>query len=149
MNHSALSPYMSERASLNSSIGTATSDLNPTSRMTSMSVILCFFFQAEDGIRDYKVTGVQTCALPISHLAADGIAVAVDDVHVLSERRKAERDRLDRLGDDGREEAGPDLGAAGDVHEIGRGAGRGRGEISVGAGSLKKKKKRREKDGRL
>src|SRR5256885_1437880 len=24
-----------------------------------------FFFQAEDGIRDYKVTGVQTCALPI------------------------------------------------------------------------------------
>src|SRR5256885_7951472 len=27
-----------------------------------------FFFQAEDGIRDYKVTGVQTCALPISQL---------------------------------------------------------------------------------
>src|SRR5256885_5086638 len=25
-----------------------------------------FFFQAEDGIRDYKVTGLQTCALPIS-----------------------------------------------------------------------------------
>src|SRR5256885_12652202 len=28
--------------------------------------IVVFFFQAEDGIRDYKVTGVQTCALPIS-----------------------------------------------------------------------------------
>src|SRR5256885_10387446 len=28
--------------------------------------LLLFFFQAEDGIRDYKVTGVQTCALPIS-----------------------------------------------------------------------------------
>src|SRR5256885_7606389 len=27
-----------------------------------------FFFQAEDGIRDYKVTGVQTCALPICGL---------------------------------------------------------------------------------
>src|SRR5256885_11239550 len=27
------------------------------------------FFQAEDGIRDYKVTGVQTCALPILSLA--------------------------------------------------------------------------------
>src|SRR5215469_17340578 len=26
-----------------------------------------FFFQAEDGIRDLYVTGVQTCALPISH----------------------------------------------------------------------------------
>src|SRR2546426_632387 len=30
-----------------------------------------FFFQAEDGIRDYKVTGVQTCALPIL-VRADG-----------------------------------------------------------------------------
>src|SRR5690606_39525544 len=27
-----------------------------------------FFFQAEDGIRDFHVTGVQTCALPISVL---------------------------------------------------------------------------------
>src|SRR5256885_8176545 len=31
-----------------------------------MIVSYFFFFQAEDGIRDYKVTGVQTCALPIS-----------------------------------------------------------------------------------
>src|SRR5215467_11554217 len=31
-----------------------------------------FFFQAEDGIRDYKVTGVQTCALPISSTWAIG-----------------------------------------------------------------------------
>src|SRR5690606_39655703 len=29
-------------------------------------VLLYFFFQAEDGIRDFHVTGVQTCALPIS-----------------------------------------------------------------------------------
>src|SRR5256885_2742762 len=29
-------------------------------------VVVVVFFQAEDGIRDYKVTGVQTCALPIS-----------------------------------------------------------------------------------
>src|SRR5699024_11718766 len=29
-----------------------------------------FFFQAEDGIRDRNVTGVQTCALPISETAA-------------------------------------------------------------------------------
>ena len=28
-------------------------------------LLLFFFFQAEDGIRDYDVTGVQTCALPI------------------------------------------------------------------------------------
>src|SRR2546426_4227915 len=31
-----------------------------------------FFFQAEDGIRDYKVTGVQTCALPIPPVANAG-----------------------------------------------------------------------------
>src|SRR5215204_4872289 len=30
-----------------------------------------FFFQAEDGIRDHCVTGVQTCALPISRRAAE------------------------------------------------------------------------------
>src|SRR2546427_2108696 len=29
-----------------------------------------FFFQAEDGIRDLTVTGVQTCALPISSLSS-------------------------------------------------------------------------------
>src|SRR2546429_4598216 len=32
--------------------------------------IFFFFFQAEDGIRDVAVTGVQTCALPISTPAA-------------------------------------------------------------------------------
>src|SRR6266511_4235404 len=31
-----------------------------------------FFFQAEDGIRDFHVTGVQTCALPISPVSALG-----------------------------------------------------------------------------
>src|SRR5256886_4687765 len=31
------------------------------------SSVLFFFFQAEDGIRDLTVTGVQTCALPISY----------------------------------------------------------------------------------
>src|SRR5439155_6132154 len=34
------------------------------------SVFFFFFFQAEDGIRDGHVTGVQTCALPISRLPA-------------------------------------------------------------------------------
>src|SRR5256885_8708897 len=51
---------------------------------TSVSV---FFFQAEDGIRDYKVTGVQTCALPISleclkRLGRD---------HAITQRHSAER----------------------------------------------------------
>src|SRR2546430_7265667 len=33
--------------------------------------LMIFFFQAEDGIRDLTVTGVQTCALPISWAVAD------------------------------------------------------------------------------
>src|SRR5256885_6790139 len=37
-----------------------------TSHKGCSCVRVFFFFQAEDGIRDYKVTGVQTCALPIS-----------------------------------------------------------------------------------
>ena len=36
-------------------------------------VFFFFFFQAEDGIRDKLVTGVQTCALPIyQHMDGDG-----------------------------------------------------------------------------
>src|SRR5699024_11517323 len=42
----------------------------------------CFFFQAEDGIRDRNVTGVQTCALPISgsQLVRPGISRVTDGV---------------------------------------------------------------------
>src|SRR5699024_12096775 len=38
---------------------------SPSPRLSTSSVFF-FFFQAEDGIRDRNVTGVQTCALPIS-----------------------------------------------------------------------------------
>src|SRR2546430_7558548 len=34
--------------------------------MMCIPSLIFFFFQAEDGIRDLTVTGVQTCALPIS-----------------------------------------------------------------------------------
>src|SRR5256885_3373990 len=39
-------------------------------------MVVFFFFQAEDGIRDYKVTGVQTCALPISDFGSSSIGCA-------------------------------------------------------------------------
>src|SRR5256885_2960071 len=42
-----------------------------------------FFFQAEDGIRDYKVTGVQTCALPISLTAVTRMLARLVDVITL------------------------------------------------------------------
>src|SRR5690606_41206408 len=35
------------------------------------------FFQAEDGIRDFHVTGVQTCALPISFVALNYMLIAL------------------------------------------------------------------------
>src|SRR6266511_5064883 len=34
--------------------------------VSTFEILDFFFFQAEDGIRDFQVTGVQTCALPIS-----------------------------------------------------------------------------------
>src|SRR5262249_57066231 len=37
----------------------------PSTQERSNNKRLVFFFQAEDGIRDWSVTGVQTCALPI------------------------------------------------------------------------------------
>src|SRR5438309_6795457 len=44
--------------------------------MSVDSYLLCFFFfQAEDGIRDGTVTGVQTCALPICHRLAGPVEV--------------------------------------------------------------------------
>src|SRR5256885_9435271 len=62
-------------------------------------VVFFFFFQAEDGIRDYKVTGVQTCALPISahqrpvwslrrHGPGPGIGHAGGDASRRSEERR-------------------------------------------------------------
>src|SRR2546429_5490070 len=52
---------------------------------------LFFFFQAEDGIRDVAVTGVQTCALPISRAgeAGRGFAVVADEVRKLAEHSRS------------------------------------------------------------
>src|SRR2546429_4519239 len=65
--------------------------LNCSEAVTGLSEVgvtrsMCcfFFFQAEDGIRDVAVTGVQTCALPIS--VPPGIEGTVVDVKVFSRR---------------------------------------------------------------
>src|ERR1039457_1005245 len=57
--------------------------------MLRLRELLLFFFfsQAEDGIRDYKVTGVQTCALPIWVDHRQALALAEAEVLL------AERDR--------------------------------------------------------
>src|SRR5260370_26425747 len=77
----------------------------------------CFFFQAEDGIRDSSVTGVQTCALPIS---------SEPGARLLARWRQAHHDRPHRVDRDARS-------------QIGRASCRERVEISVVAVSLKKK----------
>src|SRR5204863_1371651 len=62
---------------------------------------LCFFFQAEDGIRDLYVTGVQTCALPIYRVGPArqracrlSLAARVELVEIVGKRAGA----LGRLG---------------------------------------------------
>src|SRR5688500_20380588 len=98
--------------------------------------------QAEDGIRDYKVTGVQTCALPIS-LAGDVAAVALGG-DVLAEG--VDGGAGDDLAADGALDGdlelllGDCLGEALAV-EIGRASGRGRvrerlGDSGAGAGDM-------------
>src|SRR5439155_3383336 len=54
-------------------------------------VLILFFFQAEDGIRDGHVTGVQTCALPI-------LRGRRNELHQLQLARDQLQDRLLRPG---------------------------------------------------
>src|SRR2546427_12404028 len=50
---------------------------------------LFFFFQAEDGIRDLTVTGVQTCALPISHVCRHAGRLRHRGAQLLGQRVRA------------------------------------------------------------
>src|SRR2546429_1539009 len=99
--------------------------------------LTCFFFQAEDGIRDVAVTGVQTCALPIyrSSLKAFRGPGMKEGLRILEKIKKEFKvPVLTDIHEASQAEA---------VAEIGRASCRERGEISGVAGSLKKKKKRR------
>src|ERR1039457_4862242 len=73
-----------------------------------------FMFQAEDGIRDYKVTGVQTCALPI-YCRGNEVSPARDgDRPVFADDEVDGRpNRSDRHGGHGRDRRGGSLGADG------------------------------------
>src|SRR5258708_6199655 len=61
-----------------------------------------FFFQAEDGIRDDLVTGVQTCALPISQVERGRDDVA----RARARRASAGRREPDARGDESRDDQG-------------------------------------------
>src|SRR5256886_5009292 len=61
-----------------------------------------FFFQAEDGIRDLTVTGVQTCALPIS----GGIPLVPTQASILSHSRAPSTPRTGHIGKESENAAG-------------------------------------------
>src|SRR2546421_3171478 len=56
--------------------------------------VVFFFFQAEDGIRDLIVTGVQTCALPIFEAEKEGWAVWIHSEDQLEKARELLRTYL-------------------------------------------------------
>src|SRR2546425_12980749 len=77
-------------------------------------VLFFFFFQAEDGIRDKLVTGVQTCALPISRLRQGndperGEKEVARDNRVLGDQLTAVRDSFVRLLRQARRGVGAEL----------------------------------------
>src|SRR5205807_7440848 len=101
-----------------------------------------FFFQAEDGIRDYKVTGVQTCALPIfianinrnlNNRRSPHLQIAILD------RRASRRAAHTAPSASGAGSGTPDAPAGGLLSaEIGRASCRERGSIWVVVVSSKK-----------
>src|SRR5256885_12097186 len=102
-----------------------------------------FFFQAEDGIRDYKVTGVQTCALPIlrrfGKVRRAWVGLDVAGAEDLQGWKRAGGLRVTQVAPGG--PAGRAGVAAGDVLVgWGEGRGGGKGGGRGGAGHLKKKK---------
>src|SRR5438046_8327421 len=91
--------------------------------------LLFFFFQAEDGIPDWSVTGVQTCALPI--------CILLDAAALLGSRpAQAARVRPGRRSDGaagvgrGRDQTADAVVHADSRAEIGRASCRERGEVT-------------------
>src|SRR5690348_17834130 len=99
------------------------------------SVVFCFFFQAEDGIRDGRVTGVQTCALPIllARIVEDLILLRIGEGdHGRGRGQEARAGRLE-IVIGARPLARAELEAPLPVDEIGRASCRERVWVSVGA----------------
>ena len=79
-------------------------------------MLVRFFFQAEDGIRDHCVTGVQTCALPISwsyYKLIANIALETESKEFVDHKFYCERKTFDtrseerRVGKEGRSRWSP------------------------------------------
>src|SRR5438046_5216851 len=66
-------------------------------------MVCVFFFQAEDGIRDWSVTGVQTCALPICRIVerrwqeVAEVDVQPSPAHIPARRRQVLGGRIEKV----------------------------------------------------
>src|SRR5262249_56581135 len=112
--------------------------------MISMARFGGFFFQAEGGIREWSVTGVQTCALPISawpdpRRAGAGQAGRVADV---PGREPGRRPPAGAEGAGGQAAGGAGRG----TDQIGRASWRGRGEDPGVAVAWERKESVSERD---
>src|SRR5699024_11454783 len=102
-------------------------------------------FQAEDGIRDRNVTGVQTCALPISSLdeqleeaeEVNGVLVDVDGVETVAITIGSGDDMMSLASSEDSISYSLTTDEDGDQDkiEIGRASCRERGEMSGGGGA--------------
>src|SRR2546430_15114019 len=101
-----------------------------------MSCLFCFFFQAEDGIRDLTVTGVQTCALPISVGREEEVGDAHGLEHTSAHGARPREQRRVELGAPERQIER--LVPFGEERESGGEGKRG----GLGGGRLNKKKKK-------
>src|SRR5690606_40216998 len=108
-----------------------------------------FFFQAEDGIRDFHVTGVQTCALPIYFSAGTTSLERVDTrrdgalrFDGSQENVRREPDTVKWLDND-RLVVANEGDYEGGSREIGRASCRERVASSVGAGSVEREGEKR------
>src|SRR5690348_18179816 len=100
-----------------------------------------FFFQAEDGIRDGRVTGVQTCALPISQRMGD--ALTASGYVATEEIGEADLVLLNtcHIREKAAEKVYSEIGRIRQIkkqREIGRASCRERVENAVGAGTVEK-----------
>ena len=67
------------------------------SKVTAAHQANIFFFQAEDGIRDIGVTGVQTCALPISLLAAlPSVSLRISQTYLQGSKKRRRNWKIGR-----------------------------------------------------
>src|SRR5207249_7302271 len=99
--------------------------------------VFLFFFQAEDGIRDRNVTGVQTCALPIYVEPACHRLIGFAEADLLVTRGLDIKFTHDWTDPDTR--VSTDSRVRDSLGEIGRASCRERVEVSVGGGGVSRK----------